>query len=161
MATWRQFVTAEPELAREVAAAFAIRKHCTVATVRADGAPRISGTEVTFTDDDVYLGMMPGSRKGRDVRADPRVAVHSPTVDPQSPASWAGEAKFSGRAVPAAAPSISEGADSAGEVPEPPEAEWYRVDLTSVVFTGLTPDSTMLRIRLWRPEEGLETMTRK
>ncbi len=182
MATWRQFVTAEPEMAREVAAAFAVRKHCTLATVRADGAPRISGTEVTFTEDDVLLGMMPDSRKGQDVRADPRIAVHSPTVDPESPVSWVGEAKFSGHAVRTSAPANPRDAQPQDGQPQdgqpqdgqPQDAQahdhahadtdadgqWYRVDLTSVVFTDLTGDPAMLRIRLWRPGDDLQTMTR-
>jgi hypothetical protein len=40
----------------------------TLATLRRDGSPRISGTEVEFTDGQVWLGMMPGSLKALDLR---------------------------------------------------------------------------------------------
>lgn len=65
---------------------FAVRKHATLATLRRDGSPRISGTEVVFDDEagEIYLGMMPGSVKALDLRRDPRLALHSPTVDPQN-----------------------------------------------------------------------------
>lgn len=136
-------------MAALVRAAFAVRKHCTLATLRADGAPRISGTEVEFDGPDVFLGMMQGSRKGQDVRRDPRIAVHSPTVDPVTATEWVGEAKFSGRAIPVPA---RDGNPAGGER--------FRVELTSVVFTGLTDDAGMLLIQLWRPDRGHEVMTR-
>lgn len=149
VASWQEFVSAEPEMARQVAAAFAVGKHCTLATVRADGAPRISGTEIEFDGPDVFLGMMVGSRKGQDVRRDPRVAVHSPTVDPVTPSEWVGEAKFSGQVIAVPAPQG-----------HPAGGERFRVELTSVVFTGLTDDARSLRIQLWRPDRGHQVMTR-
>src|SRR5439155_299122 len=97
MASWAEFAAAEPAFAREVAQRFAIRKHKTLATLRKDGAPRISGIEVEFGDGEVYLGMMPASRKLDDLQRDPRLALHSPTDDPPEghPGSWPGEAKIS------------------------------------------------------------------
>lgn len=55
MTSWTDFATAQPELARRIRLCFAIRKHATVATLRRDGSPRISGTEVDFADDGLYL----------------------------------------------------------------------------------------------------------
>lgn len=72
----------DPALHADVQAAFAVGKHCTIATLRADGAPRISGTEVEFEDGNVYIGTGEGARKTVDIAADPRVAIHSPTRDP-------------------------------------------------------------------------------
>lgn len=147
MTSWQQFAAAEPQLAELVRGSFAVRKHCTMATVRADGAPRISGTEVEFTETDVVLGMMPESMKAKDLLRDPRVAVHSPTVDPVDETHWAGEAKFSG---------------TVAQVPrEDPAGLWFRVVLTSVVFTGLTEAGDALRIQLWRPAQGREVMVRR
>lgn len=54
----------------------------TIATLRKDGSPRISASELTFTDGAVTLGMMSGSMKLLDVRRDPRIAIHSPTIEP-------------------------------------------------------------------------------
>ena len=140
----------DPELAAAVRAAFAVAKHCTIATLRADGAPRISGTEVEFEDGAVYIGTPDDARKALDLRRDPRVAIHSPTRDPQPDGSWAGEAKVSGIAVEV-------------PVPEgyPPGSARFRIDLTSVVHTGLSGDTPpRLQIRLWRPGREVETMFR-
>src|SRR5690348_16094396 len=45
---WRDVEQAEPEFARRVRALFDAHRHKTMATLRADGAPRISGIEVSF-----------------------------------------------------------------------------------------------------------------
>ncbi len=55
MTSWTDFATAQPELARRVRQCFAIRKHATLATLRRDGSPRISGIEVDFADG-LWLG---------------------------------------------------------------------------------------------------------
>src|SRR5207253_10538915 len=98
MARWSEFASAEPALARQVEERFGIRKHKTLATLRKDGSPRISGIEVEFADGELFLGMMPGSRKLYDLERDPRLALHSPTDDPPpgDPRGWPGEAKLAG-----------------------------------------------------------------
>lgn len=150
MSSWAQFQAADPALAAEVKGAFAVAKHCTMATIRADGGPRISGTEVEFADDgDVYLGMGMDTRKAQDLRRDPRVGVHSPTRDPAEDGSWVGEAKLNGRVVQAETPPGY-----------PPGGIRLRIDLTSAVYTGLSEDRSQLRIRLWRPDRGTQTMLR-
>jgi Pyridoxamine 5'-phosphate oxidase len=82
MTSWAHVASSAPELADTVRRTFAIRQHATMATVRRDGSPRISGTEIDFDDDgEIYLGMMPGARRVEDLRHDPRVAIHCPTED--------------------------------------------------------------------------------
>ncbi|MET7468822.1 pyridoxamine 5'-phosphate oxidase family protein [Micromonospora sp. NPDC005222] len=93
MTWWSDLVAAEPEFAARVRARFAVRKHGTMATVRRDGSPRISGTEFEFGDDgQLRLGSMAGAVKALDLRRDPRVALHSPTEDapPDDPSTWTG-----------------------------------------------------------------------
>ncbi len=68
MTSWIDFADAHPELAHRVRQCFAIRKHATLATLRRDGSPRISGIEVDFADDGLFLGMMLGSLKALDLR---------------------------------------------------------------------------------------------
>lgn len=148
MATWGQFQAEAPELAERVAAAFAVGKHCTMATLRADGSPRISGTEVEFGDGDVHVGVMPASVKGRDLLRDPRVAVHSPTGDPGGEGGWLGEAKFSGRAERVIPPRGY------------PDALRFRIDVTDVVFTGLNAAGNQLEITWWRPGEPVHRAAR-
>ena len=127
MTSWRQVEQAAPELAAQVRAAFSTAKHCTMATLRADGAPRISGTEVEFSDDgELRIGSMPGAVKARDLQRDPRLAVHSPTADPgEGGTGWPGEAKVAGRAV-------EEARQSDG-------VHVFRLDLTEVREVYLPP----------------------
>jgi Pyridoxamine 5'-phosphate oxidase len=79
---WRDVEDAEPEFARRVRELFEARRHKTIATLRADGSPRISGIEAAFENGDVVFGSMANSRKGADLRRDPRFAMHSATFDP-------------------------------------------------------------------------------
>ncbi len=98
---WREVVAAEPAFAEQVLRIFDQRKHKTLATLRADGSPRISGIEAEFADGDVWLGMMPDSVKLRDLQRDPRLSLHATSDDPPAdrPSAWMGDAKISGRAV--------------------------------------------------------------
>ncbi len=96
MAIWKDVETAEPEFAARVQRLFDAHTHKTIATLRADGAPRISGIEVRFVDGELTFGSMPDSRKGADLRRDPRFALHSATVEAGE--GWPGDAKVSGRA---------------------------------------------------------------
>ncbi len=140
----------DPGLAADVRAAFAAGKHCTMATLRGGGAPRISGTEVEFEDGQVFIGSGDDARKTLDMRRDPRVAIHSATRDPAPDGSWAGEAKLNGVAVEVPSPAHY-----------PPNGVRFRIDLTSAVHTGLTDETPpRLRIRLWRPTRAVETMFR-
>lgn len=59
MTSWDAFAADAPDLAQEVRDRFTSAKHCTLATLRRDGSPRISGTEVDFADGEVWLGSMP------------------------------------------------------------------------------------------------------
>ena len=72
MSSWQEFATQVPDFAQRVEGLFVAYKHHTMATLRLDGSPRISGTEVTFDDGRLLLGMMPGTRRAADLRRDPR-----------------------------------------------------------------------------------------
>src|ERR687890_1233267 len=100
MASWHQVEQAEPDFAQRGRELFDAHKHKTIATLRADGSPRISGIEASFEDGELTFGSMSRARKGADLRRDPRFALHSATVDPPDyaqAAQWPGEAKISGR----------------------------------------------------------------
>jgi hypothetical protein len=142
MASWSEIESAEPEFAARVRAVFDAHRHKVIATLRADGSPRLSGIEVRFADGELTFRSMPGSRKGADLARDPRFALHSATVDPppEDPAGWTGDAKVAGRAVPT------------GALPgDGPPGEGFRADLREVVWTGLTEDGARLRVEAWRP----------
>lgn len=151
MASWTAISAEEPDLADHVRRCFAVRKHATMATLRRDGSPRISGTEVEFdVDGEIYLGMMPGSVKARDLRRDPRIAVHSPTEDApeEDPASWLGDAKLAGRAVEVSDPERDD------------EPHRFRIDVDEVVVTSVAGGGEHLEIRSWHPGRGLEVRQR-
>src|SRR4051794_41373745 len=83
MATWQEFSEQAPELAERVRERFEAHKHLTIATVRADGGPRISGTEVPIRLGHVWLAGMTRARRFADLRREPRVAIHSASEDPE------------------------------------------------------------------------------
>ncbi|RPI07792.1 MAG: pyridoxamine 5-phosphate oxidase, partial [Actinobacteria bacterium] len=72
MPTWAEFEQAEPEFARRVQQLFDAGRHKTIATLRADGSPRISGIECEFADGNLRFGSMTDARKGADLKRDPR-----------------------------------------------------------------------------------------
>ena len=95
VASWGEIEAQAPQLAasaREFLDAFV---HKTLATLRKDGSPRISGSEVIFAEGELWLGSMWQSRKARDLQRDPRFALHSGSPDPD--AGWRGDAKLAGR----------------------------------------------------------------
>jgi hypothetical protein len=59
MTAWRDVEQAEPEFAARVRRLFDAGRHKTIATLRADGSPRISGIECEFADGELRFGSMP------------------------------------------------------------------------------------------------------
>jgi hypothetical protein len=96
MASWSDFVTAEPTLAAGIRAL--LQQYgpgmAYLATVRADGAPRIHPVSPVITDEGLYCFIV-NSPKRRDLDRDGRYALHSyPPEDNDD------EAYLSGRAIP-------------------------------------------------------------
>lgn len=151
MTAWKDVEEAEPEFAARVRRLLDAGRHKTIATLQADGSPRISGIECEFSDGELTFGSMPGARKGTDLKRDPRFALHGPTVHPVEgqEAQWPGEAKISGRAVPA------------GPTTEGPAGDLFHADITEVVITHLDPQATMLVIESWTPKRGLRVVQRE
>lgn len=150
MARWSDVEREEPDFAARVRARFDVGKHKTLATLRADGSPRISGIEVEFAGGDVTFGSMPDARKGADLVRDPRFALHGPSVDPPAddPSGWAGEAKVAGRVV------------LVGDVEGDASGQMFRADLDEVVLTRLTDAGDRLLIEVWRPGQPLRRIER-
>ena len=146
MTRWSSVAASAPELAATVQAIFDAHPHKTLATLRRDGSPRISGIEVDFAEGDLWLGMMFGSRKARDLQRDPRFALHGPSVapDPEDPSAWPGDAKLSGLAVEVTDP------DTVRRLAPTPDgrAHLFRADIHEVVLTRVQGDR--LVVELWR-----------
>lgn len=151
MTSWHDFERAEPEFAHRVQDLFEAHKHHTMATLRRDGSPRISGTEVDFSGGELRLGMMKGALRALDLRRDPRVALHSQGVDPPEgdPGAWTGEAKIAGQALEADDPASGDGSHR------------FRVDVTEVVITKLGTPADHLVIESWTQARGLVRRERR
>src|ERR1700722_6799093 len=155
MPRWKSIEKAEPEFAERVRRLFDAGRHKSIATLRADGSPRISGIECEFPDGDLRFGSMTGARKGADLKRDPRFALHGPTFHPEEgkEGGWPGEAKIAGRAIPdRPVPS-----DEAGQQPD---GEMFVADIVEVVITGLNAEATKLVVESWTPERGLQRVER-
>ncbi len=155
MARWNEIEAEAPELtsqAREFLDAFT---HKTLATLRRDGSPRISGTEAQFIDGELWIGSMWQARKARDLQRDPRFALHSGSDDPPE---WSGDAKLSGVVEeitdPERVKAINGSAASAGP------SHLFRLDLREVSMVELDEAGKQLVITVWTPEAGVRSMRR-
>jgi hypothetical protein len=151
MASWKDVEEQAPELAARARRLLDAHTHKTIATLRADGAPRISGIEAQFEAGELTFGSMPDARKGADLRRDPRFALHSTSVDPPeaAPAQWEGDAKIAGRAVPTG--------PLTGEV----SGDAFRADVTEVVVTSLNEAADRLVVEFWREGSGVRRVERE
>ena len=155
MPAWKDIEQAAPAFAERVRQLFDAGRHKTIATLRADGSPRISGIECEFVDGDLRFGSMPGARKGADLRRDPRFALHGPTFHPVEgkEGDWPGEAKIAGRAIPAGPVNPDGAADQ-------PDGEMFVADVSEVVITGLNAEATKLVVESWTVSRGHQRIER-
>ncbi len=156
MATWHQFEEEAPDLAKAVRARFEATKHHVLATLRRDGSPRVSGTEVQVHDGDLTLGSMWGAVKARDLQRDGRFALHA---NPGDGSMAGGDAKVSGVAV-----EVVDEAELAAytDATKPPPGKFhvFRLSLSEAVLTTVENDEYLL-IRTWRPGEPVKRVERR
>ena len=154
MPSWSVIQENEPEFASRVQSLFDAGRHKTIATLRSDGSPRISGIECEFTGGELRFGSMPSARKLADLKRDDRFALHGPTFHPEEgkEGDWPGEAKISGRVFPPGMRTADEDA--------PPEGDVFTADIFEVVITRLNAEATKLIIESWSPDHGLRTFER-
>jgi len=151
MASWGEIAGEAPEFAARVRRRFEMGTNKTLATLRRDGSPRISAIEAQFTGGEVMMGMMAGSLKLLDVRRDPRVALHSPTIEPpQDDPGWPGDAKLAGTVTETPAPP---GDDHDG-------AGFFKIDITEVVLTYVGTPADHLVVESWQTGRGWRRRTR-
>ena len=151
--SWSEIEHDVPELCARVRRRFEMGVNKTIATLRGNGAPRISATELEFADGEVTFGMMGGSVKLQDVRRDPRIAIHCPTIEvPEARTllpDWPGDAKLAGLAA---------------ELPSPADtvyvgAGFFRVDISEVVLTYVGEPRDHLVIESWHAGRGFRRRT--
>jgi Pyridoxamine 5'-phosphate oxidase len=144
MASWNEVEAQAPELAAHARRIFDAFTHKTIATLRRDGSPRISGTEVQFEDGEIWIGSMWRALKALDLQRDPRFALHSGSA---SPPDWAADAKVAGRAEEATEPGAT--------------SHRFRLDITELVVTSLGDPADHIVIESWHEGRGVERTERR
>ncbi|MDE0231529.1 MAG: pyridoxamine 5'-phosphate oxidase family protein [bacterium] len=149
--TWSRFREAEPELEASVRERFESHRHAVMATLRLDGAPRLSGMEAPIRDGHLWLAMDDNSRKTDDLRRDARFSIHSAPDDERLAL---GDARVEGRAVPALGPEVSLFVKGHRfPINDTSTMALFRADITRVVLARV--EDRGLLVISWTPEGGL------
>jgi hypothetical protein len=161
MTSWNDVLRAAPDVAKMAQSRIEATGLGFLATLRADGSPRISGIEPSFFDGELWLGMMPDSRKALDLRRDPRLALHNASVDKEVKD---GDARISGRAVEVLddaekARFVHRFEESTGQPVPPGPMHLFKVDVTEVMT--LRPAGDHLIIESWHPDKGVKRIERR
>ena len=159
MAAWNDVSLVAPAFAAAVQTLFDAHEHKTMATLRKDGSPRISGIEADFVDGELWLGAMWQSRKRLTCGATP--ASPSPSTADASKA-WRGDAKIAGRAEEVVDPERKRAVQSAsgGEAPSEP-FHLFRADVTKVVLVRVGEPPDHLVVESWHEGRGLRRVERR
>ncbi|MFE6690305.1 pyridoxamine 5'-phosphate oxidase family protein [Streptomyces sp. NPDC057743] len=151
---WAAVEAAVPGFAAAVRERFGAYRHHVLATLREDGAPRLTGLEADFRYGELWLGMMTGSRKVLDLRRDPRFALHA---NPGGGSELSdGDVRVAGRAMEETDPRLKARYAAAVKPPEP--FHLFRAELTEVVRTSTEPP--FVKLEVWRPGRPLRTLRR-
>lgn len=149
MVTWGQFASEAPELAGTIRERFEAAETHVLATLRKDGSPRVSGSEVDFKGADLSFGSMLDAVKARDLQRDGRCAIHAhPSAN--------GDAKVAG--IAREITGEAKRAHATGTEP-PGDFHLFVLELREAVLTCVEGDE--LVIRLWQPGHGVRVIRRK
>ncbi|SNT66031.1 Pyridoxamine 5'-phosphate oxidase [Asanoa hainanensis] len=147
MASWSEFASDEPRLARAIQAL--LHQYGPglgyLATVRADGGPRVHPVSPVITDDGLFCFVV-DSPKRRDLERDGRYALHSfPPEDSDD------EAYVAGRAKPVTDPRRVQAI--AVNLRAEPRVDWRLFELT-VEAAMLSRRGTSPEVRIWLDPSG-------
>lgn len=145
---WAEFAAGAPELSQFVQERLDAHRNRLMATLRADGWPRISGIELTISGGELWVGGIPGSRKFQDLRRDPRVAIHSDPVDTPE---WHGDARVTGLAVFVDDTATKRAFLKAAGGGSPGPFDLFRLEIIEVSTVRLAPTADHLILDVWRP----------
>jgi hypothetical protein len=154
--SWSHVETEAPELAARARGFLDAYVHKTLATLRRDGSPRISGTEVNFADGELWLGSMWRSLKALDLQRDPRFALHSGSADPPN---WTGDAKLAGRVEEVTDPERK--TTIIGSEAPPGSSHLFRADITELVVVRVGEPADYLVIETWHMGRGVTRRERR
>jgi hypothetical protein len=154
MPSWSDFEREAPSLAERVRERLDAHRHKTIATVRRDGSPRISGIETQLEDGELWIGSMWEARKAVDLQRDPRFALHSGSDEPDA---WRGDAKLAGVAEEITDPELVRRMN--GEASSGP-SHLFRLAVHEVSHVGLNDAKDKIVVEVWRPGMGVRRMER-
>ena len=156
MTSWQEFEQAASGLAAAMQARLLASRHSILGTLRADGAPRLSGLEAHFGEGELWLAMMPDSRKADDLRRDPRFSLHSaPDVELIE-----GDAKVGGRAVEVTDDAtITRFVDRLPMDLPPSGMALFRAELTDASLARV--DGDFMVIDIWHPGHAARQVRRQ
>jgi hypothetical protein len=162
MVNWSEFAEQAPHIAE-----IFVRRHtktqnlCLMATTRSDGFPRISPLEPRIVAPELVMVGMPGTSKFKDLARDPRLCLHTATVDPHLDE---GDVKIWAQVVDRQDEELhkrfaddlfeASGFDVRGEKFDP----FYVADITGA--SSIELEDNQLVITIWKPGEG-EKVVRK
>lgn len=150
IARWDDIRAEAPELVELAEGFFGARTHKTLATLRRDGSPRISGIEGDFRDGELWLGCMWRSLKALDMQRDPRFALHSGSIDPPG---WDGDAKVAGLAEEVTDPElVAQVNGSEGQ------SHLFRADVRELVVVRVV--EKQLVVESWHEGRGVTKLER-
>lgn len=156
MPSWSEVEAEAPELVALARGFLDAYVYKTLATLRRDGSPRISGTEAIFTDGEMWMGSMWHSSKALDLQRDSRFALHSGSADPPD---WTGDAKLAGR--------VEEVTDSEhkaaifGDDSPVGSSHLFHCDITELVVVRLGEPADHLVIEYWHAGRGVTRRERR
>jgi pyridoxamine 5'-phosphate oxidase-like protein len=160
MPSWSEIEAEAPELAAQARRILDARKHKTIATLRRDGSPRISGIELSFRNGEAWVGSMWRAVKALDLQRDPRFALHSNSPDPlpggRFPEDQPGDAKLAGRMEEITDPERVREINGS----EVGRSHLFRAEIEELVVIRIDGDPPELVIESWHHGEGVTRRTR-
>ncbi len=156
MSSWSDVEAEVPELAALARGFLDAHVHKTLATLRYDGSPRISGIEINFADGELWLGSMWRALKALDLQRDPRFALHSGSADPPD---WTGDAKLAGYIEEITNPERKAAIIGADASPGP--SHLFRAEIAEVVVVRLGDPADHLFIESWHAGRGATRQERR
>lgn len=156
IASWAEVERAAPGFAAAVRARFEAHRHHVLATLRRDGSPRVTGTEVKVFGPDLTIGSMPQSMKARDLLRDGRFALHA---NPGDGSMEGGDARVAGVAFEVTEPTTIADYLADSEVPPGP-FHLFRLTVAEVVLTSLHPEGDRIVIETWNPGREIRRFER-
>jgi hypothetical protein len=151
MSSWAEIEAQAPDLVALARRLFDAHVHKTIATLRRDGSPRISGIEIQFIGEHLYFGSMPRAVKALDLLRDGRFALHSGSSDP-----WEGDAKIAGLA-----DEIGPGDERAAVLGDTfGDSHLFRANISELSVVRLGEPRDHLIIEAWHPGRGVTSLRR-